>query len=67
MTKRWGVALKNNVVLEHGETFHNSKARARSYTIFRSFDSRNEARAFRKARTGKTTVMIDRTAGTVVR
>jgi hypothetical protein len=74
MTKRWGVALKKNVVLAPGENFHSSRAIADGYTTFRKFKTRAEARDFRVAREfaspmrkTEPTVIIDLSSGTVVR
>jgi hypothetical protein len=67
MTKRWGVALKKNVVLAQGESLHNSRATTLGYTTFRKFTTRDAARAFRSTWMGNPTVMLDLSSGDVVR
>lgn len=69
--KRWGVALKKNVILDTsatraGATLHDSWIFTKAYTTFRKFHTRKEAREFRRTYPNKT-VTIDLLDGALVR
>lgn len=65
--KYWGVALRKNIVVEDHVDRSESAYPAKSYTIYRWFKTRKEARIYKKNRTGNPVHIIDLRDGHVVR
>lgn len=68
---RWGVALKSTVVPAKNANRRDSAWPTKAYTVFRKFDSRADARAYKtsppKSYAGKAMYIIDLNSGHVVR
>lgn len=73
MSKRWGVALKKNVVADEiymvgtNKTKHDSSWPIKAATVFRKFETRSEAREFMRSRSGNPTYLVDLDSGVVTR
>lgn len=67
MSKKYSISLAKNVRIPHEASTKNGSYPVLSYKGFRKFDTRDQARAFKRSYTGSPVVIVNTATQNIVR